>query len=59
MAVPAMSAKQTQALLSLIEQDWDVFAGTRAAPPGHGPDPGRRLALAREGFATRTGRSWP
>ena len=26
----AMSAKQTQALLSLIEQDWDVFADTAA-----------------------------
>jgi DNA-binding CsgD family transcriptional regulator/pimeloyl-ACP methyl ester carboxylesterase len=26
----AMSARQTQALLSLIEQDWDVFAGTAA-----------------------------
>jgi pimeloyl-ACP methyl ester carboxylesterase len=95
----AMSAKQTQALLSLIEQDWDVFADTaahqwmgwsageagqamadairgghaadrpghaaggqrdrrhraaaargsahpRAPTPRHGPDPGRRLALA-------------
>ena len=28
----AMSAKQTQALLSLIEQDWDLFADTRGAP---------------------------
>jgi hypothetical protein len=26
----AMSAKQTQALLSLIEQDWDLFADTAA-----------------------------
>src|SRR5438067_2800983 len=26
----AMSARQTQALLSLIEQDWDVFADTAA-----------------------------
>jgi pimeloyl-ACP methyl ester carboxylesterase len=49
----AMSAKQTQALLSLIEQDWDLFADTAAhqwmgcssAEAGHATADGIRGAV--------------